>query len=259
MDTEELFERYAAGERDFAGITLRSADLQESVLIDINFGGANLSNTNLSVGWKNTDLSNADLSSSFWDHTWLESVNLSNANLNNIQIYQSTIVKANLRGACLDKAFFGDNSKIKECNIIAVDLSTITIDSWAGMAGSLYNSETIVPGDVSLEYLGGIYIACGANLHSANLQNIDLSDLDLSEANLSYANLKGADLSNATLFQANLEGVDLEDANLTGTDLELTNLENANLRTDAIFCQTVMPDGTIRDDDCFENEEEVDE
>jgi uncharacterized protein YjbI with pentapeptide repeats len=236
MDTEELLERYADGERDFAGITLKSVDLQEAILIDINFCGAdlsysnfddadlsnanlsnakldstkfngatleganlhgitldateadfanfnsaNLSNTNLSVGWKNTDLSNADLSSSLWDHTWLESVNLSSANLSNIQIYQSTILKANLRGANLDKAFFGDNSDIKECNIIAVDLSTITIESWAGMAGSLYNAETIVPGEVNLEYLGGI------------------------------------------------------------------------------FCQTVMPDGTIRDDDCLENEEEVDE
>jgi hypothetical protein len=94
--------------------------------------------------------------------------------------------------------------------------------------------------------LSGVYLS-EANLSDVNLQYADLSDIDLSEANLSNANLQYADLNRSILFQANLENADLDYANLTDADLEQANLSNAQTRM-TIFCNTIMPDGTIRDD-----------
>jgi uncharacterized protein YjbI with pentapeptide repeats len=59
------------------------------------------------------------------------------------------------------------------------------------------------------------------------------------QANLTGADLSGADLSGAVgtyviLWKANLSGVDLSGVNLT----------------DAKFCNTTMPDGTVRNDNC---------
>jgi len=117
------------------------------------------------------------------------------------------------------------------------------------LSGSLYDSETIVPEAVELHELGALWIGTGADLRRANLQNADLSDLDLSEADLRHACLRGANLRSAVLLQANLESADLEGANLTGADLEGAEIENAYMH-DVVFCETVMPDGNIRDDDC---------
>lgn len=55
MTAEELLERYAAGERDFAGVDLHGVDLSNAVLRGINLDRADLSGVNFS----NTDLSGA--------------------------------------------------------------------------------------------------------------------------------------------------------------------------------------------------------
>jgi uncharacterized protein YjbI with pentapeptide repeats len=46
MTAEELLERYAAGERDFAGIDLHGVDLSQAVLRGINLDRADLSEVN---------------------------------------------------------------------------------------------------------------------------------------------------------------------------------------------------------------------
>jgi len=98
-------------------------------------------------------------------------------------------------------------------------------------------------------------LEAGSNLQKSDLRNTDLSDVDLSEVNLSDANLQYADLSRAILFQANLENADLDYADLTDADLEQANLANAQTRM-TIFCNTTMPDGSVRDDGCIEGEED---
>lgn len=48
MTAEELLERYAAGERDFAGVDLYGVDLSNAVLTEINLDRADLSGVNFS-------------------------------------------------------------------------------------------------------------------------------------------------------------------------------------------------------------------
>ncbi|MFL9457235.1 MULTISPECIES: pentapeptide repeat-containing protein [Nostocales] len=75
--------------------------------------------------------------------------------------------------------------------------------------------------------------------------------------------MRGSDLRGATLGQSCLEGADLSDADLRGAFLEEIfgnmDLTDANLMgaqvgirdlRDAILCNTVMPDGSIRNDHC---------
>ncbi len=99
----------------------------------------------------------------------------------------------------------------------------------------------------------------GANLSGANLSGADFSQANLSEVNLTNANLTDAvlseaDLTFANLTNANLTNVrELEGANLFGTNLTNTNLTNTNPRPphilrEAIFSNTIMPDGSIRNE-----------
>jgi uncharacterized protein YjbI with pentapeptide repeats len=113
----------------------------------------------------------------------------------------------------------------------------------------------------------------GINFSGANLTRADLSFVNLSGANLSSTNLESAillgsiliaaDLRDAILDYAELGGelvnADLREASLHCTRLIDTNLTRANLmgaefaatgEGRVIFCNTIMPDGTIRNDDC---------
>jgi uncharacterized protein YjbI with pentapeptide repeats len=75
---------------------------------------------------------------------------------------------------------------------------------------------------------------------NCDLINADLRRTDLSDANLALANLSGADLV----------GANLENVNFYGAILNRANMRNANLRNanmdGVLFCDTVMPDGSIR-------------
>lgn len=66
---------------------------------------------------------------------------------------------------------------------------------------------------------------------------------------------RGANLSRASFAGADLEGVDLRGANVSGSCFVEASLRHARLGAsvnmrNAIFCGTVMPDGSINDRDC---------
>ena len=90
----------------------------------------------------------------------------------------------------------------------------------------------------------------GADLTGANLGGANLFDANLGDANLFYANLSGADLRRTNLSGANLSGTNLAGAYLFRANLSGATLEGARNLSDAIFCNTTMPDGTINDSGC---------
>lgn len=86
----------------------------------------------------------------------------------------------------------------------------------------------------------------GANVSRCDLQGYFPSvTLDCTGCNISRANLRGANLSGANLTKANLSGACLVDADFTGA----TFASNTNL-SNAIFCNTIMPDGSVNDSGC---------
>ena len=83
-----------------------------------------------------------------------------------------------------------------------------------------------------------------------NLSKCDLADSaalkgkNCKGCNLSKVNLRGADARNADLTNANLGKTCLVETNFRGATLAGVNFE------DAIFCRTIMPNGTVRNDGC---------
>ena len=95
--------------------------------------------------------------------------------------------------------------------------------------------------------------------------NCTLSDADFSYKELAGTTLTGADLRQASFTRTGLKnailiGADLRSANFTWADLHGTDFTDANLYgaslsgsrnlSRAIFCRTVMPDGTVSNLHC---------
>jgi uncharacterized protein YjbI with pentapeptide repeats len=89
------------------------------------------------------------------------------------------------------------------------------------------------------------------------LRLTNLSEADLSEANLGQTSLCEVNLTGAYLREPNIEECSLQQANLTDVDLSeaIIYLEGADMNRieGAIFCNTTMPDGKLRNEGCEEN------
>jgi uncharacterized protein YjbI with pentapeptide repeats len=109
--------------------------------------------------------------------------------------------------------------------------------------------KDLVGVDLSGANLSGITLH-GSSLRDANLSGADLRNVELDMTELTNANLSRADLSGAFFSLSNITGANLQDANLTDVDLRYAEgARSANLEG-AIFCNTTLPDGTIRNDNC---------
>jgi uncharacterized protein YjbI with pentapeptide repeats len=93
------------------------------------------------------------------------------------------------------------------------------------------------------------------SLKEANLSNVQFDKVDLNTLDLAGANLRDAKLTDAILIDTNLEKADLRGANLTGANLTGANLKDARLPAKELlqgvrYCDTKMPDGNKKNDDC---------
>jgi uncharacterized protein YjbI with pentapeptide repeats len=103
MDTEELLRRYAAGERDFAGIMLSHTgckSISGADLRQINLRGAILSHIRID----NTDLRGADLRGTQMVRSRLTQVDLSEADLRFASLTHMKWLDVNLTYASLQQA-----------------------------------------------------------------------------------------------------------------------------------------------------------
>ena len=87
-------------------------------------------------------------------------------------------------------------------------------------------------------------------LATNDCQKCDLSGTNLEGAYLYAANLTGANLTGANLKHAYLNGTNLTNTNLTKTDLEYAKNFFTADTTGAIFCRTIMPDGSTNNSGC---------
>jgi uncharacterized protein YjbI with pentapeptide repeats len=123
ITSRKLLKRYAAGERDFAGMRISSSmldgeDLQEIDLNDADLIGVNLTNTNLS----GADLSGAkmlcvNLTNANLSYANLRGVDLSGADctetdLSHCNLVDAILTAATFKGANLYRAAIGGNAKL---------------------------------------------------------------------------------------------------------------------------------------------------
>ncbi|BBD65518.1 pentapeptide repeat domain protein [Nostoc commune NIES-4072] len=80
----------------------------------------------------------------------------------------------------------------------------------------------------------------------ASLYGANLCGVDLTRANLRYAVLDSANLSDACLVDAHLKGASMGNVNFTRCNLSGAKLSENPWFEGAIFCNTTMPDGSIR-------------
>ncbi len=93
---------------------------------------------------------------------------------------------------------------------------------------------------------GACIVSKGSNVSQCDLAGYTALDpLDCTRCNLSRANLRGADLTGVNFTRANLSGACLVDADFT----DATFANNTNLYN-AIFCRTIMPDGSVNNSGC---------
>ena len=174
MDASELLKCYAAGERDFFGVSLGGADLSGVDLSGVDLGKANLSGANLTEA----DLSEANL----------DGVNLNGANLNGAILNNTNLIRANLSRANLIKA------ELKFANLSRANLSKANLSEADLLETNLIRAD--------------LYQACliQARLSRANLNRADLSRANLTDADLSNANLAEANLTDVKLNETKIDG-----------------------------------------------------
>ena len=187
----------------------------ERQLIKLNQGevdGNFLAKDLLGVDHKESNLSGIDLSDIELANMNFEGAYLCLAKLSYTRFSYSNLSETNLSGANLSNAEF-INSKIYGTNFSGANLMN---SSFVLTKHSRFADFT------------------AANLSGANLRNMKLD-------NLRFTNLKNANLMYTDLSEAELQGADLSDAITIGAKLD-----------GAIFCNTIMPDGTLNNSDCNE-------
>jgi uncharacterized protein YjbI with pentapeptide repeats len=220
-----ILQRYATGERNFAGAQLAEAPLAQAILAGVNLSQGLLSRA---------DLDQADLQGAN-----LKGADLQNAKLKQVCLAWANLESADLRGANLTAA------NLEHANLCRADLSR------AILSGADLRDAELKHTNLSRTNLSGANLS-GANLRWVDLSGANLRWADLSEAKLSGATLTGADLSNAILSEASLVHADLTQANLSrvnwiGADLSSANLTGAKLfetprfglKTEEMTCEWV--------------------
>jgi uncharacterized protein YjbI with pentapeptide repeats len=159
MTAEELLERYASGERDFAGIDLggsRANRMFHPQLSHADLRGINLCGTNLEmVDFAFSDLSEARLFGACLSYSCLVRTNFTNADLryatiNYSNCRQANFTRANMQGVDLTCSIFAHSiwsvNDLDDAIMIRSDFSKA--QGWG--RGNSYNAlywDTITPDD----------------------------------------------------------------------------------------------------------------
>lgn len=168
--TEDLLNRYSAGEMEFLG-SLRNARLAGAYLPYVNFPDGR------------TDLSHADLSGA----------NLFEADLCRVNLRTADLDRADLRGAGMRGAKLSCAS-LNYANL-GPGLRPVTLVN-ADFRGADLTGACLIRADLR-----------DADLSRANLSGANISDADLLNANLDGANLEDTVLNNANLHGVDLSRV----------------------------------------------------
>lgn len=210
-------------------------DLEESTLINKEFGGYNLRNVNLrKASLQGSNFTNADLTSANLERTHLSGADFSNAvldyaNLNNSVVGNPEIKKSdfwrieryegddlvNVKWAPLEN----DETMHFSEFVRYSDIPDKEFEKWRQHIMGTLNEDNYNPA-----------IFKNANLKSANLEKLIADKSDFSNANLKRSNLFNSRLQLAIFHSADLTHSDLRKADFAGADIFEATLGSADLR-----------------------------
>lgn len=151
------------------------------------------------------------------------------------------------------KRYIIDIPRLEHIDLSGSDLTgsyfTKAIAISANFSGALLNMALFDLADLSNANLSGAQLR-GANLRYANLEGANFSGADLSpQLDTSWLKIFHAEFEEyggtTELIGAKIAGANFTNANLT--DVKMTGVKGAE---SAIFCNTVMPDGSISNTGC---------
>lgn len=236
----ELLTRYANGERDFHGINLLRAELEQLApsikpyqtipQSGVPFGhwGGQVSPlwVDRRTSWEplfhwESDAFDPLLEESWEDQDDWQDVaikDLARADLADINLQGAYLYRINLSNARLSHA------KLQAAILVEVDLSGATLDRV-----DLREARAV-----------GVNLA-HANLYLARLERADLSAADLSHANLSRARLRRARLPYTKWRGATLKNARFSRNNLIGSDFRGLDFKGIRLSDAAVYGSIIMP------------------
>lgn len=263
---------------DLSGINLSQAWLESTCLMATNLSNANISGANLRFCYLGSaNLTNANLSNSQIEATNFNESNLTNADLTKTLLCDSILVMTNLTEAT-----------IQECKLAGsfCRQAIFTNANWDWNYADVIFHETILPnGDIesynyhpseAIESFQKRYDS-GERIFTFESGGLDLTGIRLSgsvlrfwltESELRYADLRNcnfessriqtsffgfADLSGAVFKEAGLADNSFITVNLSDASFEGAYMEDDDHRCcfdGAIFCRTIMPDGSTRNNGC---------
>jgi|GEM_PF-416352 len=258
---------------------LSGADLSEADLENANLEGANLSNAILTdanldrayllgANMQNAVLNNSSLKYAELPYSSLNGADLHSARFSASNLIGTSLVNANLSSAELNDFTSLKFSNLNNANLEGAKLEGVNLNDANLRSANLKNAS--VSSDAVIKRNTAYIVKSSfknANLTDANLTNITASGVVFDRANLSNAVLAEADLSvskfgknelfnslmEADLTNADLSNSQLDRANFSGARLQDANLNNANLES-AVLCKTTMPDGSISEAGCQDEE-----
>ena len=268
---------------NLAGTNFTDAILTNATIAGASIEGIDLTNVDLTT----TDISgiqsfnkatllkavfppNADLAEATFVDADLSRSSLVGANLEKADFTRAALYRANLNQAVLSDANFRranligvflNGANLQRANLASADFSEIYFDINPDFRGAdLRNAnfyKAILNGvDFSDARLDEAKFN-GAELNGATFVNTNLNEAEMKDAVAQGARFDGADTSDANfseskLINANFHGADVEDAKFSEADLTGANFSLALNADQAIFDDTVCPDGSTSSSCYFE-------
>lgn len=197
--------------------------VHKTLKFQYNYAGQELAGEQFSSrNLQNADFTGADLAGATFKGVNLQNADFSGADLTGVRFKKSKLNSSNFSNSNLEDARFVQ-SKARGADFEGAHLKNADLHN-----GNFHESFFV-----------------GADLSQSNLTDAQLTVVDLSEADLTGANLSGAQLDQSNVKQALLTNANLTGADLGGVDFTGADLTGADL-SDAVFLQTTMPDGTIK-------------
>jgi len=212
--------------RELVGLTLQSANLDDSDFSQASIRSANLFQTS----FKNANMEGASIRDSNFSQAVLTTANLKDSNLSAIRFDSIDASGSSFNGA------EGNGSNLSLADLTLSDFNNADFTdcnfSNANLQGASLLNAKIKSSDLS-----------SANLGNASAQGTDFSGSDLSSATLTNASLTQAKFTNANLLGADFAGADLTGADFTGA----TNFD-PDAHAGAIYSGTILPDESVRNE-----------